>query len=584
MESVAYIRVSTEEQVHGTSLSMQERACLDFARANGYKLKKENIFRDEGESAKATNRPQLLAMMEFCRLNKGRIDKCIVWKLDRFARNSDDHVMLRMLLRKCGVTLVSVTEPIDDSPTGKLMETVLSGFAQFDNEIRTHRTTSGMKKRLEQGGWPHDAPIGYVKARSANGVTTIAPDPKMAPILKVFLESFSTEQYTVKAAAQLAYEMGIRNKKGERRTWQTVKNTLQNPIYAGYIESKYTEGKRYTGLHQALISAEIFEKNQRIIAGNGKLQTRSDESDYPLRRNFLKCAYCNKFVTASAPRGNGGRYPRYSCLTCRSSVLGKPVSKSSDEIHKEFKEILSHIRFKDGRTKLFKQVVLQRWCDDYEDALKTTHELNQEIEKLRTERAVTIRKFTRDELSYLDKEDAIKSIDDEIGVLEGKKIEADIHADQREKIIDNALLFLSNPSEFWNRAPIRIQKLVQRTIFPQGLTYDFEKGFGTIVLSQSYLLINKIAPKGDLDNFVVAPTGLEPVIILLTQSLKRPVICMQMTSVRPSIAFVDCCQQSTPRGHWFKAQITNTKIKPPLCSEGFILVAPTGLEPVTLGL
>lgn len=509
MECVAYVRVSTEEQVHGTSLNMQERACLDFAHANGYKLKRENIFRDEGESAKATNRPQLLAMLEFCRQNKGKVDKCIVWKLDRFARNSEDHVMLRLILRKSGVTLVSVTEPIDDSPTGKLMETVLSGFAQFDNEIRTHRTTSGMKKRLEQGGWPHDAPIGYIKARSASGVTTIAPDPKMAPILKVFLESFSTGQYTVKAAAQLAYEMGIRNKKGERRTWQTVKNTLQNPIYAGYIESKYTEGKRYTGLHQALISAEVFEKNQRIITGNGKIQIRSDESDYPLRRDFLKCAYCNKFVTASAPRGNGGRYPRYSCLTCRSSVIGKPVSKSSDEIHKEFKDILSRIRFKSGRSMLFKECVLQRWSNEYEDALKTTHELNQEIDKLKSERAATIRKFTKDELSFFDKEEAIKTIDSEISVLEDKKIEADIHTSQREQIIDNALLFLKDPSEFWNNAPLRIQKLVQKAIFPQGLTYDFEKGFGTITKSDSYLLINKIAQKGDSDSIVVAPTRLE---------------------------------------------------------------------------
>jgi DNA invertase Pin-like site-specific DNA recombinase len=190
MESVAYIRVSTDEQVQGTSLDMQQKACLDFAKSNGLKVPKENIFRDEGESAKAMNRPQLLAMLEFCRKNKGKISKCIVWKIDRFARNSDDHVMIRSILRKNGVSLVSVTEAIDDSPTGKLMETVLSGFAQFDNEVRTFRTTEGMKKRLEQGGWPHDAPIGYVKSRTSQGITSIAPDLEMAPKLKILLESF----------------------------------------------------------------------------------------------------------------------------------------------------------------------------------------------------------------------------------------------------------------------------------------------------------------------------------------------------------------------------------------------------------
>ena len=73
MECVAYIRVSTDEQVQGTSLDMQQKACVDFAKASGWTVPKENIFRDEGESAKAMNRPQLLAMLEFCRKNKGKI-------------------------------------------------------------------------------------------------------------------------------------------------------------------------------------------------------------------------------------------------------------------------------------------------------------------------------------------------------------------------------------------------------------------------------------------------------------------------------------------------------------------------------
>ena len=60
---------------------------------------------------------------------------------------------------------------------------------------------------------------------------------------------------------------------------------------------------------------------------------------------------------------------------------------------------------------------------------------------------------------------------------------------------------------------IQIQKRVQRTIFPQGLAYDFEKGFGTIHLNDSYLLISKIAPKGDLELNLVAATGIEPVTL-----------------------------------------------------------------------
>lgn len=510
MNSVAYVRVSTDEQVHGTSLDMQQKACQDFAKAQGWNLPKENIFRDEGESAKATNRPQLLAMLEYCRKHKGSVEKCIVWKLDRFARNSDDHVMIRAILRKNGVSLVSVTEPIDETPTGKLMETVLSGFAQFDNEVRTHRTTEGMKKRLEQGGWPHDAPIGYIKARTRDGITTIAPHPELAAKLTLFLEAFSTGQYTVKQAADLAYELGIRNGKGGKRTWQTIENTLKNPIYAGYIESKYTNGNRYVGLHQALISEATFNKNQRVLAGNSKAQTKSDESDYPLRRDFLRCVHCGKFVTASAPRGASGiKYPRYGCIYCKTSVVGKKVSKSSEQIHKEFREILSRIRYKEGKLKLFKHIVLQRWCDEYDDALKSAHKINLELEELQTERARTIRKFTRDEISYADKEAAVNEIDAEIAACQKKKVEADEYADQKEQIVDNAMLFMNDPASFWNKAPLQIKKSVQRTIFPHGLAYDFENGFGTIELNESYLLIQKLAPEDANDSIVVPGARLE---------------------------------------------------------------------------
>ncbi len=516
MQCVGYVRVSTEEQVHGTSLDMQQKACLDFAKSSGWELPKENIFRDEGQSAKATNRPQLLAMLEFCRKNKGKIDKCIVWKLDRFARNSDDHVLIRTALKKNGVSLVSVTEPIDQSPTGKLMETMLSGFAEFDNDIRTFRTTEGMKKRLEQGGWPHDAPIGYVKSKTSQGITSISPDPDTAPIVKEFLETFATGQYTVKQAKDLAFEMGLKGKKGNKRTWQTTENMLKNPIYAGYIQSKYTDYKRLAGLHQALIAPDIFEKNQRILSGKNRIQFKNDDSEYPLRRDFLKCGYCEKFVTGSAPRGNGGRYPRYGCMYCKSSKIGgKKVSKSSEEVHKEFRYILSRIRYNEGRLKLFKQIVLTRWCDEYDDALKSAHEINQDIDKLKAERSRTVRKFTADQITYQEKESVVKDIDTEIENLENKKLEADIYAEQKEKIVENAILFMEDPSEFWNRAPLQIQKRVQSFIFPECLSYDFEKGFGTVKVNESYLLINKIAGEPAINSIVVAGAGLEPATLWL---------------------------------------------------------------------
>ena len=91
-------------------------------------------FVDEGESAKTADRPELHKLMTYCRENKRRVRAVIVNDVSRFARNHYDHAVLRGTLARLGITLRAVMQPIDDSPTGRLMEGVLAAFAQFDND------------------------------------------------------------------------------------------------------------------------------------------------------------------------------------------------------------------------------------------------------------------------------------------------------------------------------------------------------------------------------------------------------------------------------------------------------------------
>src|SRR5690349_4670705 len=108
MKAIAYIRVSTDEQVQGTSLDSQAKACLDYASRQGIELSPENIFREEGESAKLINRTQLARMLDYCMEHKGEITHCIVWKVDRLARKMEYHIVIKSQLAKYGVRLVSV--------------------------------------------------------------------------------------------------------------------------------------------------------------------------------------------------------------------------------------------------------------------------------------------------------------------------------------------------------------------------------------------------------------------------------------------------------------------------------------------
>ncbi len=148
--------------MEGTSLEFQEDACREYARTQHISVLK--VFVEQGESAKFADRTQLLELVDFCRTQKGSVQVLIVWKVDRFARNVSDHFSVKATLLKYGVRVASVTEPIDQNPEGKLMETILAGFAQFDNDIRALRTVQGMHKKLVDGIFPWKAPLGYRSA------------------------------------------------------------------------------------------------------------------------------------------------------------------------------------------------------------------------------------------------------------------------------------------------------------------------------------------------------------------------------------------------------------------------------------
>ena len=175
MRAIIYCRVSSEDQVKNLSLSTQEDACREYCKRNN--LVVDTVFVEKGESAKTVDRTEFQKLLTYCREKKGRVNVLVVYALSRFARDKYDHFAIRALLHRFQITLRSVTEPIDESPTGKLMEGVLASFAQFDNDQRSERTKTGMQAAINIGRWTFQAPIGYLNVRDTNGNPTLALDP-----------------------------------------------------------------------------------------------------------------------------------------------------------------------------------------------------------------------------------------------------------------------------------------------------------------------------------------------------------------------------------------------------------------------
>jgi len=78
-------------------------------------------------------------------------DVIVVHELDRFARNREDAVVYKGLLRSQGVRVLSVTEPLDDGPMGTLVEGMLETVAEWYSLNLAQETKKGKRQRATNG-------------------------------------------------------------------------------------------------------------------------------------------------------------------------------------------------------------------------------------------------------------------------------------------------------------------------------------------------------------------------------------------------------------------------------------------------
>ena len=172
--AAAYIRVSTDEQTD-YSPSAQLADIREYARANGYLIPDEFIFLDEGISGKrADKRPAFQNMIRQARKKSNRIEVILVHKFDRFARNKEDSVLYKALLKKDGVRVISVREPIpQDDKFAVIYESMLEAMAEYYSLNLAEEVNKTMLKKAQMGEWQATAPFGY---RSENKSLAIVPE------------------------------------------------------------------------------------------------------------------------------------------------------------------------------------------------------------------------------------------------------------------------------------------------------------------------------------------------------------------------------------------------------------------------
>lgn len=281
----------------------------------------------------------------------------MVNSISRFSRDNYGHALVRTLLSKLNITLRSATEPIDDTPTGKMLEGFLSTIAQFENDEKSVRTKRGMKEALERGTWPFPATLGYLKIPQEDGRSKVIQDPATAPLIKKAFELFATGRYQRAGVLRIVTAAGLVTKKGKRLSAQTFHNMLRNPFYSGKLVVGRWE-MDCKGAFDPIVSKETYRLVELIFAGKRPSSNprRRSHPDFPLR-HFVSCGSCERPLTASWSGGRSKSYPYYHCAngSCKSRNIPKKL------LEEQFLKLIEQLQPKPEYLSLFNEIVLDVW-------------------------------------------------------------------------------------------------------------------------------------------------------------------------------------------------------------------------------
>jgi site-specific DNA recombinase len=465
--AVIYVRVSTADQVQNFSLSTQEKACRDYCARHSFDVDK--IFREEGESAKTANRPEFQKMLAYCRENKGRVKWVVVYAVNRFARSSHDHSATRAFLAALGVSLRSVTENFDESSQGKLMENILAGFAQFDNEVRAERTVAGMKAAVQAGKWTFKAPPGYLNA-GRNASPSLIHDPDRAPQVKQAFELFACGVHTKQKVLEMVTAAGLRTRHGKPISKQTFDQMLRKPVYAGWLQVKGW-GERQRGDFEPLVSQDVFDAVQAILSGKRPSVTPRLRShpDFPLR-HFVKCGCCGRPLTASWAKGRA-KLKRYGFYRCQN-LKCKAVHVRKADLERGFVEFLERMQPKPQYMKLFNAIVLDVWKEKQAQNLTLSVSLKQRIEDLHKRRDRVEEAFMEekavDRETYQRRHD---KLNEQIVLAEMEERDAKLEGYDVEAVLNFAEHVILNAARLWTEFSSDQKQRLQTVLFPQGVSF-----------------------------------------------------------------------------------------------------------------
>jgi site-specific DNA recombinase len=285
MKAALYPRVSTNEQVEeGFSIAAQTKQLTEYCNKNNIEVYK--IYSEEGVSGQKENRPQFQLMLKDA--EKKLFNIILVHKFDRFARKVELSQRIKRQLKTSGVNVISITEPIEDSPIGFFQEGILELLAEYYVKNLAQESKKGHVERASQGLHNGSVPYGYKIDHSVPALMSI--NDEQAKTVRLIFDLYINKGYGSSKIARMLNDSGAPSAVEGEWAFYTVNRLLNNPKYAGYI--KY-DGELYEGKHEPIISKEEFDLVKKYAKDRTwKREYRGINFEKFTMLGLLKCGHC----------------------------------------------------------------------------------------------------------------------------------------------------------------------------------------------------------------------------------------------------------------------------------------------------
>jgi site-specific DNA recombinase len=311
MKAAIYCRVSTDNQEReGTSLQTQLEGCLDFCKTKGYDV--ASRF-SEAYSGLSLERPEMDKLRDL--VKERTINVIVCYSLDRLSRDPTHGVIITQELEKHSVKLEAVTEDVDNSELGKLINYIRGFASKVEAEKIRERTMRGKRAILAAGDLPQGTGVGlygYEWNSETKRREIIISEADV--VREIFTRASRNE--SLLSIAQRLNERGIKTKSSRaentaRKYWHslTIRRMVKNSAYIGITRFKDTILANVT---PAIVNEDVFNVANAKL-GKPKPQTGKPKHLYLLKEHAF-CNICGKSLVGHCLNK---KYRYYQCSQAR---------------------------------------------------------------------------------------------------------------------------------------------------------------------------------------------------------------------------------------------------------------------------